>query len=235
MTIRNCSLIFLWFALALSSSCSLAAEKPHGVTTLNDLEVFVQTYYLHPQPELVPQAIVFIGSNSVLSNHGTSQLPTEVFFSKLFRDNPSRMADWKKVIDNQPSETKDIFLKALENSPEQLIATADDGMVKNDLNWAAFFASGDLSYVEHIVAQLQYLGEREDMNRFLAAGSAKWSLSANAKSHTKVRLAIQEMSVRGNVEMKANANDILTKTPEQIQNEVMNVVREQRKKGLWLQ
>ena len=78
------------------------------------------------------------------------------------------------------------FLEAMDTNIEELISKTEISPILNDMYWGAFFASGDVSYIDKLIDKLQYINERENKDLFLAAGTAKWSLGSNALFHPKV-------------------------------------------------
>ena len=95
--------------------------------------------------------------------------------------------------------------------------------------WGAFFASGDDYYVALLIVQLQYMGERQDETRYLGAATAKWSLSSNARQHSRVRLVIDRTLATGappwSKELldawRRDLSEVLTKEPGQIREEIL--------------
>jgi hypothetical protein len=212
----------------------LAGIAPDGraITTDGELDRFTNTYYLSPRPELVPQAIKYIASNQILSKYDHVRLPLSAFFSRLFADNPSLTAGWKKEIGQDPA-TQVFFMTALESSPKRFIDESRNGIERNDVCWALFFASGDTAYLVEIVRQLQYLDEREDMVRYLAAATARWSLASNARAHPKVKAAMEALENGEDLKLREVAGGILRKGPQQISEETIAVLKEQKSKGIW--
>lgn len=219
-------------ALIFSFSC-LADKKLERISTENELNYFTQTYYLHPQPELVPQAIIYLGRNKILTKYPSAERPMLAFFSKVFADNPSLAKDCKKLIKEQEPHARALLLKALDDSPEALVSETQDGSARNDMYWAMFFASGEYAYLNKLIEQLKYLNERKDMRLYLTAASAKWSLSSNARTDLKVRAAMEAMKVGDVLEMRPIAADILQKTPEQIREETIAILKTQKENGTW--
>jgi hypothetical protein len=213
----------------------LAGIAPDGraITTDGELDRFTNTYYLSPRPELVPQAIKYITANQILSKYDHVRLPLSAFFSRLFADNPSLTTGWKKEIGEQDPAAQAFFMTALQSAPKRFIDESRNGIERNDVCWALFFASGDTVYLTEIVRQLQYLDEREDMVRYLAAATARWSLASNARTHPKVKAAMEALENGEDVKLREVAGGILRKGPQQISEETIAVLKEQKSKGIW--
>ena len=233
MKTKCCMQLFSAAIVFLLCLTSFAGEKLENITTESEFEYFTQAYYMHPQPELIPRAIEYLGSSRLLTKHKNAELPTAAFFSKLFLDNSALVGGLRKVIDRQDPETQALLIKAINNTPEQLAKQTANGAAQNDIFWGAFFASGDYAYLNKLIDQLKFLDERKDIGLYLTAASAKWSLSSNARTHFRVRMAMEAMKVGDVRKMRPIATDILEKTPEQIREETAEVIREQKEKGVW--
>ncbi|QOL24699.1 hypothetical protein LP316_10155 [Thalassotalea sp. LPB0316] len=81
---------------------------------------------------------------------------------------------------------------------------------------------------------LNYLDDRQDINLFLTASSAKWSLASNARHHLQVKMAMEAMKVGDALEMRPIAAEILEKAPEAMRAETIAVLKEQKEKGIWM-
>jgi hypothetical protein len=200
---------------------------------MNEFGYFTHTYYLQPQPELINSAITFIGSSDIVSKPN-AKAPLLMSFSCLFSNYGSPEKEkWKLTIKNIAEPAKSLLTQSINNSPSKLLEKTPASPAKNDMNWACFFATGDFKYLNSIIETLKHLDDREDINLFLTAASAKWSLSSNAKSHFKVKLAMEAMKVGDVPDMRPIAEEILDKDPQVIREETVAVLKEQKEKGIW--
>lgn len=215
---------------------SMASDGSGKITSDEDFDNFVQHYYLQPQPGLVLPAIEFAGTSRLFTKHEEFALPVTAFFSALFSKYPESIDGWKKSVEQQDAQTQTYLLKAVGNTPRQLAAQANSGMARNDIYWFAFFADGDTSYLDEIIAQLKYLDERKDFALFLTAATAEWSLTSNSKEHLLVRSTLETYKRNCVDEIMCSVFDkILTQSPAQIEAEHRKIISAQQKKGLWQQ
>lgn len=221
------SIVFVLFAW----NCQ--AAQPQKIDSENSLSRFMQPYYLHPRPDLVASAIRYIGSSNDMASNKSAILPTEAFFSVIFARYPSRREQWSKLVAEQHGETRAVLEKALHESPQELIDTTAVSPALNDMCWAAYFASGGLTYLNKIVDQLKHLGERKNLTLYLTAASAEWSLSSISKTDRKVKMSMLAMEIGDDPKMRVIAADILNKTPEQIREQTIKVLKRQHQKGIW--
>lgn len=221
-------------ALILTATQSVSAlEKLEKITNMNEFGYFSQTYYLQPQPELITSAITFIGSSDLASDPD-AEAPLLMSFSCLFSKYDSSEKDkWKATIETIAEPGRSLLTQSINSSPLQLLDEAPTSPAKNDMNWACFFATGDLEYLDSIVETLKYLDDRKDIILYLTAASAKWSLSSNARNHFKVRMAMEAMKVGGVPDMRPIAEEILEKSPQTIREETVAVLKKQKEEGVW--
>lgn len=230
---RLSKFLLIGVSIYLISIGSSARPRLEHITNLNELSVFMQTYYVNPQPELIPDVIRYIGSHDLLSKYKNAIIPTQVFFSTVVAENPSAKEKWLKLTDQQDPKTTAILTKALNETPEQIIVATPNSPARNDAYWAAYFASGNLQYLNKIIDQLKYLDERKNLNLYMTAASAEWSLAGNARTDQKVGLTVMIMLGGDNFKMRGIASDILNKGPEGISAQIKAVFKEQHEKGIW--
>ncbi|MEE3716316.1 hypothetical protein V2H45_06120 [Tumidithrix elongata RA019] len=61
--------------------------------SLSQLETWMSFYYDNPQPDLIPRAIFTFHKEGYLTNELTQE-PIVFFLSFIFRDNPTKIAEW---------------------------------------------------------------------------------------------------------------------------------------------
>ena len=227
------SRLIVSLSILIVMQSAFALEKLEKITNMNEFGYFTHMYYLQPQPELINSAITFIGSSDVVSNPNV-KAPLLMSFSCLFSNYGSTEKEkWKSTIKTIAEPAKSLLTHSINNSPSKLLEETPTSPAKNDMNWACFFATGDFKYLNSIIEVLKYLDDRKDINLFLTAASAKWSLSSNAKSHFKVRMAMEAMKVGDVPDMRPLAEEILDKDPQVIREETVAVLKEQKEKGVW--
>ncbi len=224
--------IFL-IGIVFFSIYAQASEKLSAITTQNEFSVFTHTYYLNPNPGLIESALKFVNSSG-LANKKKARDPILMSFSCIFsRSDSTQKEKWKNTINNLGDPAKSLLTVAINKTPNELLDSVKISPVKNDMNWACFFATGELRYLNGVISTLRYLDERKDVYLFLTAASAKWSLSSNARGHEKVRIAIKAARAGNNHKLSEIAEDILNKKPEEIRQETILVVKSQKEKGVW--
>jgi len=111
------------------------------------------------------------------------------------------------------SEYKILFSNIIKSNIDNEYSKMKINAAFNDLNWASFFATGDLKYVNAIISNLKYIDNRQSLDLYGAAATAKWSLCANLVDE-KVKKYLKSLKDDNVV-----INDIFKKTPIQLYNE----------------
>jgi len=203
------------------------------ITNSNELNYFSQTYHLNPKPHLIPSAISYIESSGLSKNHN-AKAPLLMSFSCIFSQYKGKEKEaWKSMISELSEPSKDLLNRSISESPSELLTSITTSPAKNDMNWACYFATGDLKYLNNIIHTLKYLEERNDMNLFLTAASAQWSLAANSRKHMEVKVAMMAMEVGDVISMRNIATDILKKDPQSFRDKIVTIIKSQQELGVW--
>lgn len=199
-----------------------------------DLDAFMGSYYQHPDPSKIPQAINAFASSGDAVLPGSAN-PALAFFSLVFSANPKKLPEWQKDINEQDILSKAILGQAVfySHDPKWIVELPYHTATTNDMYWAAYFASGDPLYVRKVIKQLVYCDERTDVNLYLTGASAQWSLAGNAANHPDVRAIMEKASHSATGRVQKLLVAALQQTPEQIRNETISVLKAGKAAGNW--
>lgn len=224
----------LVLVLAVSTAAVAATELLSGIDSAQSLSSFQQSYYREPRPELVPDAIRFVGASDLLEQEGAPRV-TAAFFAELFARHRGRVAEWSAVMHAQPEPARVVLRRAVASAgaPRALIDAEPPSPARNDMCWTAFFASGDSWYVDHLIEQLDYDAERSDLRLFVTGSSAKWSLASNAGVHPVVEQRLEAARDVASGTRRTALDQVLTASPGQIRAEAIEIVRKGRESGKW--
>jgi len=217
------------------------ANTPPAVTagnlpplrTTEDLDRFMNKYYLQPRPERIA------GAMAMLTTSGVLQIPEAAgaitgFFSEVFLTTPSRMSEWKSVIDKQPGFAKSVLDSAVSWSKAGgVLQLPGRSPQMNDFYWGAFFASGNPQYVKKLLELAAFATERDDFNVWMIGATAKWSLASNSRQHALVHSILEEekrISDKGKQEL---VDDILKRDPGRMRQEMVDFRNKQIRSGKW--
>ena len=209
-----------------------AGNRP-PLRTPEDLDRFMNKYYLQPRPDRIADAMVMLTTSGVL------QIPEAVgpitgFFSEVFLTTPSRMSEWKSVIDRQPGFAKSVLDSAVSLSKAGgVLQLAGQLPQMNDFYWGAFFASGNPLYVKKLLELAAFSTRQDDFNVWMIGATAKWSLASNSRQHALVHSILEEEKLTSDKGKQDLVDDILKRDPRRIRQEMVDFRNKQIRSGKW--
>lgn len=216
--LRNIMILFgtVWFS-----------NFAYGQDSQRDFSEMMQTYYLHQDRDIVEKTIEFV------NNPNADYLKLEPiltgFFGALFSaDTTIRSAFMKNSDKFQNIDFKELFIFLNANNIDSIYSKTPITPTFNDMNWASYFATGNVKFLDRIISNIPLAENRVDLNVFLTGITAKWSLSSNARQDKQVK-----EHLRNQKENKKVIKEILKKDPEKFKQDLRDIVIEQRAKGLW--
>jgi hypothetical protein len=186
----------------------------------------IDTYYKDKNINLVSITISHLNSDTLSYEENTPVLIG--FYGEIFSKdtiiksqilkNLEKIdnSDYKKVFEFLASTDIDTIYKYMELSPGY-----------NDMLWSSFSASGNTKYIDKIIKNTELSSNREDINLFFTGGTAKWSLSSVARQDSVVKSHL--LSLKDSIPI---IDTILAKEPEYFNEEMTNMVNEQKMKGI---
>ena len=223
------------FLLALLPALTNTADAQKGpvLKTAQDLSVFCETYYKQPRPELVSRAVDVLYSTGILKD-ANAVPPIVGFFSEVFAANPDQLPKWQAQIKKQDEQTKAVLQGALSLSQTGgALKLEGHSPSFNDMYWGAFYATGNLDYLQKLVDQLRYFDERDDIYLFMTGATAKWFLASNVRSHILVRSTLETAKLNADERTKGLISELLAQDPAYIQQETSEILRKQKADGKW--
>ncbi|MBD0404979.1 hypothetical protein [Flammeovirga sp. EKP202] len=203
--------------------------KVIGQNHQNDFTKTLHHYYLEKDEKLLEHSIEFFNSNKFNSEQLTPMITG--FYGGLFLKDAEVKEEFK--IGFQKFEDpllRKLFKQLLKAEDiDELMNGFPISPSQNDMNWAAFFSTGNTKYLTVILKNATHAENREDLNLFLTGASAKWSLASNAQNHKRVSNFLKK-----NKEYKDLSKDILEKEPADFKKQIREVIIQERAKGNWL-
>lgn len=171
-------------------------------------------YYLDPDPDRVPWFLREIEEQGVLEREGSagpmigflSHVMAEnperlsewfppddriflderaVYYRALWQaDVPEAKAILDDVQERGPDELVEQLLEMRYSSPRPILEWPVRSPGDLDVLWGAFFATGDIQYIEAIISVVE--GSASGYEEIVIQGAAAWSLRANARQHELV-------------------------------------------------
>lgn len=163
-------------------------DKKQDLAVQQKLSQWFTYYYRTPHSDEDLENIKLMFKEGFF-NKRSAVAPMIMFLAELFRQNETKLDDWKNTLtevpDNQiyiilqafwesntpksrailnewsSAKMKDSILKIQSNPPIDLKTIQINSPLILDMSWATFMASGDLQYVERIIQVLSYSNESE--------------------------------------------------------------------------
>lgn len=208
--------------LALASTFAARAES--------SARSWLENYYVNPQPERLPQAVLELSRSGFFEKDGNIPLAIG-FLSSVFTQNPGRVDSWLLELDALPLAHQRLIASALWQSghplgAEMLATLSETSSIRREimrlasapsraiedtpvlspqsmnLQWGAFLATGS---DKPVIAILEGMGERPALD-----AAARVALAQNAAAHPRVmdicraQLDKQPESVRSEVRAALN-------------------------------
>ncbi len=197
---------------------------------LNEL---ILNYNINPRIDHIFDEIIAI-SDSELINKTGSRNPLIAFFSCIFDMYPELYDNkWKQIIRTASPQTQYLLKYAKENPPGTLIAKMPTSPTKNDMNWACYFTTGEIVYLNNIIDMLPYTEERNDRNLFFTGGTAQASIAAIVRTNPNVKKDLESIVNYSNDEVKTLVHESLNHPPSYFNNMMKSVLKKQMEKGVW--
>jgi hypothetical protein len=210
-----------------------AGNNLPSLSNSKEFDDFMGSYYLHPRPDLVSEAIEAVEPSGVLKSIQAIG-PLTAFFSEIFVTNPSRTGEWERLIARQPATARQILARAMAWARLGGVAVMDEQSPEtNDLFWGAFFASGNPVYVKKLLQLVPLAAGRDDFMLWATGATAKWSLASNASQHPLVRSILEAEKQTVGKQMQDIISDLLTGDPERFKQEMTETYRKQKAAGKW--
>lgn len=209
------AIALLFFFLFMPS----ADAEPVDPTVL--VENWMKTYYKHPNPDGVVNAIRILANNSALGS--TDKMTAFGFLVQVLRQNPEKIADWfQQLNDLDEMNKKQLMLiiwqsktlegdriidsiKKAKNNPlslyaDELTQTPQVDLLQEnitspaglDMLWGSFFATGSPLYVEKIIT---LIGWEKANNNVSSDEKMDNVVTVSAARWSLIAYAVQQESV----------------------------------------
>ena len=211
----------------------LAAGNLPALRTPDDLDRFINKYYLEPRPERIPDAMVALTSSGVLQVLEAVGTITG-FFSEVFLTNPSRLDGWQPVIDKQPGFAKSVLDSALSWSKAGGVLQLPGRPPQiAEFYWGAFFASGNPAYAKKLLELAAFAAEQNDLALWTIGSMAKWSLAMNSRRHPVLHSILEAEKRSADKTTQDLIDDVLKVDPARMQRDMLAFRNRQIRSGKW--
>lgn len=228
------------FLLAFLFLASPAIAAP-GFKSPAHVKRWMKTYYLNPSPGKVATAIRYMSAAGILDKKNAISpvfgFLSGVFQENPGRVNAIiRSLDgvkehhlgvvvfglWYSGLDDAREKVESLFAEhpqlaknfafLTKNDPRPLVELPlEKGEWILDALWGQFMATGSPDPVRRVISTLPWGQDKKEMSKYLVASAARFSLTANAGQHRKVREIIKAELPLQSDQVQAALNGILNK------------------------
>ncbi len=193
----------------------------------HDFYNMVNTYYLKKDTNLVKETISFLNDPNVCYNIEKPHLTG--FFGALFSLNTKIKNDFSSTIEEiTNTDFKRLFVYLLVTNIDSIESKWLLSTEYNDMNWSAYFATGDMKYINLLISNMKYDTVRTDKMLFFTGASAKWSLCSNSQQHKEIMAYLIKVQRTNKL-----ISEILIKPPSEIEDSIFAIDKRQRANGIW--
>lgn len=195
-------------------------------TVESDFENILMHYFEDKDPRIVDVTLAYFKQAQDLDQQLNHVMAA--FYAELFKDESLEKEILEGIDTLGNYELSSFFHMVAEFDIDEFFKTAPDRAEVNDMCWAAYFAGGDEKYLDRLLeTAITNLPEREDLQLFLAGGSAAWSLASNAGQYKTVKKYLEDHR-----EMNPEVVEyILTTDPEVFFSDMQTIIAQQRAAG----
>jgi hypothetical protein len=200
--------------------------------TLEEFSENLMHYFENKNDSIIYEAI------SIYQNRNYANMLDQVdnillfFFYGIKNDNINKYNDFRNIVNrnNNLQRLINIFNTIENNDIGILLGQQEPSSDLNDIYWTLYFSSGNIQYINYLLTMIKnYYNETGNINYYLAARSAIWSMALNIITYSKVREIFNNNNIINN-ELKRY---IQNTNPDRIQNDTVEFIRQQREKGIW--
>jgi len=219
------------FMVVLFVFVSYAGTQENIPVTFEDFSEHLMHYFENKNDLIIYEII------SIYENNNYRRMLDQVDNTLLFFlygikvDNINRYNSFRDIINGRKLQRLINIFDTIENNDIGIFLEQQepDGEL-NDIYWTLFFSSGNVRYIDYLITIINnYHNETENINYYLAARSAMWSIALNIITYSQVR----EYFVRNNIINNVLKEYILNTNPNRIQSETVEFIRQQRERGIW--
>jgi hypothetical protein len=206
--------------------------KAQETLSPNELNQKLTYFYQNPDSTTLKKIVLSMFENSEVKEKFPPTAVVAFCTSILLSRDPNSIVLGRELKKYASKNQLSAVILSLGNTRDTLVNWPYHSPETNDMMWASYFGTGNSKYLERLVSELQYINREDSLVLFLAGGSAKWSLSSNAKQHETIDRFLRSKLTSAPENLRATLTEILTEEPSTIREEFTARLKEMRKKGL---
>ena len=209
----------------------IGAQENIPKITFEDFSEHLMHYFENKNDLIIYEAISIYENNNYRGMLDQADNLLLFFFFGIKVDNISRYNRYRNIINGHKLQRLMNIFDTIENNDIGLFLEQQEPSPDlNDVYWTLFFSSGNVQYINYLITIINnYHNETKNINYYMAARTAMWSIASNMKTFFQVR----EYFIRNNLNNNALKEYILNTDPDKILNETIEFIKQQREKGIW--
>jgi len=210
--------------------CNAGTQEIIPKITIEDFEEHLM-HFFENKNDLLIYEVISIYENSKYRRM-LDQLDNHLlfFFYGIKIDNINQYNNFMSIIKKRKVQRLINIFDIIENNDIGLfLEQQEPNSELNDIYWTLFFSSGNVQYINYLITIINnYFNETKNVNYYLAARSAMWSMALNIRTYSQVREYFNKSNIKNVLK-----EYILNTDPDKMQNETVEFIRKQREKGIW--
>jgi hypothetical protein len=196
--------------------------------TVGEFGEHLQSYFENKNDKIIYETIEIYKSGE--ANDRVQQMLV-FFYNGIKLDDVKKFDHYFDIVNKSgDANLKKLFDGIKAYDIKEFLDTDKPSALLNDALWLLYFSSGDVKYLERLFIVIKdYHKDTENLNNYLAARTAAWSLKSNMNNYPSVKKYFLASKIL-NSEIK---NYITNTAASKIQEDTIEFAKLQRSKGIW--
>jgi hypothetical protein len=224
--------IIVFVALVLAGCASLPQISKDTINvSINEYSEHLMHYFENKNDAIVYETINIYRNDKNTGILDRIDSMIIFFFYGIKSEDIAKYNNFKKsAIESKIERLIGVFIIIDETDIGVYLENQDASPSLNDAYWTLYFSTGNTKYLDNLLKIVTgYYNETENMDYYLAARSAMWSITSNMQTFPSVREYIQNNStLENNIKRYIMNND-----PDKIQADTIQFITQQRQNGKW--
>lgn len=199
--------------------------------TIDKFSENLMKYFLNKNDQIIYETISVYENKSYTEMLDSIDNIVLIFYYGIKNDDLNRYNNFKEIITKRNTKRLINIFYTIDNMDISLFLEQQEPSPElNDFYWTLYFSSGNLNYINYLLnIAKKYYNETVNINNYLVARSAIWSLSSNATKYGQIK----DYIINNNIINNEIKNYILNTNHNKMQNDTVEFIKQQREKGIW--
>ena len=201
------------------------------VITIEKYSENLMHYFLNKNDSIIYETISIYENKNYEGRLEQIDDITIYFFYGIKMDNINKYNDFINIVNGRNLQRLKYVFDIIDNNDIGLFLRQQEPNPQlNDIYWTLYFSSGNTQYIDYLsTIVMNYYNEIANLNNYLTARSAIWSMALNSRTYSQVR----EYVINNRILINVLKEYILNTNLNIMQNETVEFIRKQRENGIW--